>query len=345
MTCVILEGDPRAVVSGASFPVRRSDLTVRRSDLTVRENEVMPHTPRTVVIGDALIDEIHDAGGVRELVGGAALNVAVGLRRLGIPTTLIAMVGDDEAGTHIREYLGDHDVSLVAGAAPFGSSRAIVQRDAHGEPSYAFNDAAQQRTIRYGDEARQAIAAADLAVISCFPFDRVDEVDALADALADARVAIDPNPRAGMLSDRAEFVRGFERMAADAVIAKVGADDAALLYDGDLDALRARLRERGARAVLATAGKDGAILETDDGVFRAGITELPGPIVDTVGAGDATLAAVAEGLAAGLPEAGEEWQRLLDRAMAVAAATCRAEGGLLRTPESLEQGDRGVRGS
>src|SRR5690606_25803626 len=129
-------------------------------------------------------------------------------RRLGIPTTLIAMVGDDEAGAHIREYLADHDVALVSSEAPLGSSRAIVRRDVNGEPTYVFNDAAQRRSIRYGDQARRAIADADLAVISCFPFDRPQEVDAVADALADARIAIDPNPRSGMLSDRAEFVRG-----------------------------------------------------------------------------------------------------------------------------------------
>ncbi|MES2865367.1 MAG: PfkB family carbohydrate kinase [Actinomycetota bacterium] len=302
-------------------------------------------TPSAVVIGDALIDEIHDSGGVRELVGGAALNVAVGLRRLGVPTTLIAMVGHDEAGAHIREYLADHDVSLISSDAPLGSSRAVVQRDAGGEPTYVFNEAAQRRSIRYGDEARAVLADADLAVISCFPFDVPAEVDAVADALAGVRVAIDPNPRAGMLSDRGEFVRGFERLAADAAIVKVGADDAALLYDGDLDALRARLRALGADAVLATAGKDGAILEADAGILTAPIASLPGPVIDTVGAGDATLSAVAEGLVGARPEAVEEWQKLLDRAMDVAAATCRAEGGLLRTPESLEDGERGVRGS
>lgn len=311
----------------------------------MRQNEGMPNSARAVVIGDALIDEIHDSGGVRELVGGAALNVAVGMRRLGIPTTLIAMVGDDEAGSHIREYLGDHDVALVASEAPRGSSRAIVQRDASGEPTYVFNEAAQRRSIRYGDEARRAIAEADLAVISCFPFDNPAEVDAVATALANTRVAIDPNPRSGMLSDRDEFVRGFERIAAGATIVKVGADDAALLYDGDLDALRARLRALGAQAVLATAGKDGAILEADAGTLTAPIADLPGRIVDTVGAGDATLSGVAEGLVGARPATAEEWQRLLDRAMDIAAATCRAEGGLLRTPESLEDAERGVHGS
>lgn len=298
-----------------------------------------------VVIGDALIDEIRDTASVRELVGGAALNVAVGLRRLGVSTTLIAMVGDDEAGAHIRSYLVDQDVTLVPSPAPLGSSRAIVQRSASGEPEYVFNEAAQGRNIQYGIEAREAIAEAALVVISCFPFDVPSEVDALAEALSGARVAIDPNPRSGMLSDRAEFVRGFERLVAEAEIVKVGADDAALLYDGDLDALRLRLRKLGVSAVLATAGADGAVLDADAGVVKAPIAMLPGPVIDTVGAGDATLAAVAAGLVDGAPQDTAGWRLLLERAMDIAAATCRAEGGLLRTPESLADAARGVHGS
>jgi len=298
-----------------------------------------------VVIGDALIDEIRDASGVRELVGGAALNVAVGLCRLGVETTLIAMVGDDEAGQHIREYLRDHGVRLIDSPAPLGSSRAVVTWSSAGEPQYAFNEAARGRSIRYGDEARETISTADVVAISCFPFDRPDEVDALVDALQDARIAVDPNPRSGMMGDVAEFVRGFELLAARAELVKVGADDATLLYDGDIDALRGRLRRLGAGAVLATAGAAGAVLETDAGVFRAPIASLPGPVVDTVGAGDATLAAVAAGLSQGEPRTDAEWQQLLDDAMLIAAATCRAEGGLLRTLESLQEAERGVFGS
>ena len=300
-----------------------------------------PAPGSAVVIGDALIDEIRDHRGVRELVGGAALNVAVGLRRLGVPTTLIAMVGDDEAGAHIREYLADHGVRLVDSPAPHGSSRAIVTTSAHGEPEYVFNEAAQRRSIRYSRDARDAIEQAAVVAVSCFPFDVKEETDALADAVEGARLAIDPNPRSGMLRDRDEFVRGFERLAARASIVKVGADDAALLYDGDLDALRGRLRSLGADAVLATAGADGAVIESADGVVSAPISSLPGRVVDTVGAGDATLAAVVAGLVGGRAD----WSALLRRAMDVAAATCRAEGGLLRTPESLDEAERGVHGS
>ena len=54
-----------------------------------------------VVIGDGLIDEIRDDDGVRTFVGGAALNVAVGLTVLGVPATLVCTLGaDDEGWSH-----------------------------------------------------------------------------------------------------------------------------------------------------------------------------------------------------------------------------------------------------
>src|SRR4051794_41909772 len=79
---------------------------------------------RVVVVGDALIDELRGEGGSREFVGGAALNVAVGLAVLGHRPTLLAMVGDDEDGSTIRRFLDDHGVELLATRAPNGPSPA-----------------------------------------------------------------------------------------------------------------------------------------------------------------------------------------------------------------------------
>lgn len=301
----------------------------------MRENRGVNNSASAVVIGDALIDELRDERGARELVGGAALNVAVGIRRLGVPVTLIAMVGADAAGDRIRAYLRAQHVRLLEGHAPHGSSRAVVTRGASGEPEYAFNRAARERSIRYSPAMRDEIARAPFAVVSCFPFDVPDEVAALHDAVAATPLVIDPNPRTDLLSDRKQFIKGFESLVPGAVV-KVGADDAAILQYASLDELRTRLRSLGARAVLATAGAEGAILETDAGTVQAPIAELPGPIVDTVGAGDATLASLAAGFAKANPKEAAGWQMLLDRAMLVAAATCRGAGGLLRTPESLE---------
>jgi len=294
-------------------------------------------TGRAVVVGDALIDELRDDTGVREFVGGAALNVAVGLSRLGVPATLIAMVGDDEAGDHIRSYLRDFGVELLATPSSLGSSRAVSTRSAGGEPTYEFNAAAKARRIRFGAAEREAIAAASIVAVSCFPFDDVAQTLEFTEAVRTAGVglAIDPNPRSGMMSDRAEFVVGFEALAVGASLVKVGEDDSRLLYGDELDALRARLVDVGVGAVLATEGAHGATIEAGPTVVTRPISSLSGRIVDTMGAGDAAFATAVAGLLEGTPADADEWGALLERAMDVAAATCRFEGALLRLPSAV----------
>ena len=296
-------------------------------------------TGRVVVIGDALIDELRDDNGVREFVGGAALNVAVGIARLGLPTALIAMVGDDAAGAHIRSYLEDFGVELLASPSAFGSSRAVSVRAGGAEPVYEFNEAAQKRRVRFGEAEHAAIADAPIVVVSCFPFDDVAQTLELAGAVAEARLVIDPNPRSGMLRDRVEFVRGFEALAARAELVKVGDDDAALLYGAPLDELRAHLIDLGVDAVVATQGAGGASVEAGEIIVTRPISHLPGHVVDTMGAGDAVLAVFAAALVDAPPDEEEAWGDVLQRAMDVAAATCRFEGALLRLPAALEGTD------
>ncbi len=294
----------------------------------------MEQAAPVVVIGDALIDELRDGRSVKELVGGAALNVAVGLVRLGVPATLIAMVGDDEAGEHIRAYLRDYGVGLLASPSTRGSSRAVSTRSA-GEPVYEFNDAAQHRRVEFGADERDAIARAPLTVVSCFPFDDAQQVTALADAMGTRPLAIDPNPRAGMLHDREEFVRGFESLVPRCALVKVGDDDARLLYASDIDTVRAQLGEAGARAVLATAGAAGAVLDAAGAQVTAPAAPMPGRIVDTMGAGDAVLAAIVASMVQDAPADAAAWEEALARAMRVAAATVRFEGALLRLPGAV----------
>ena len=296
---------------------------------------------RVVVVGDALIDEMRDDLGVREFVGGAALNVAVGVARLGIPTTLIAMVGDDDAGARIRAYLADFDVELLATPSPLGTSRAVSERAGGAEPVYVFNAAAQARRIRFGDAERAAIADAPMTVVSCFPFDDAAQAAEFATAVhgSSTRLVIDPNPRTGMMSDLAEFVAGFEDLAPRASLVKIGDDDAHLMFGESLDNSAERMRELGVPIVLGTRGADGAFVRAvalGDDELVAPIADLPGRVVDTMGAGDATLSAVVARLAQdGEPRDAEGWRGVLDEAMLIAAATCRFEGALLRTPSEL----------
>lgn len=295
-------------------------------------------TGPVVVIGDALIDEIRSDNATAHMVGGAALNVAVGLSRLGVETRLIAMVGDDTDGATIRAFLEEHKVQLIPTIGPNGSSRGVSER-INGEPFYVFNAAAQARKVEFGPAELEAISNASLVVVSCFPFDDVQQSEQLLAAIDDPklRLVVDPNPREKMMHSTARFRETFDRLAPHSLLIKVGDDDASLLYGASIDELTDHLIEIGASAVLGTAGRDGAAVRTADGT-RASvpIAQLPGSIVDTMGAGDATLASVIQSiLHDGFPADANRWERVIARAMLIAAATCRAEGALLQIPSVL----------
>lgn len=299
--------------------------------------DATPSPRRVTVVGDALIDELRDPHGSREFVGGAALNVAVGLALLGEDVTLVAMLGDDEPAERIRAFLHDYGVRLVESPSAHGTSRAVSDRSEGGEPRYEFNEAAKQRGIRFDETTRAALDEADLVVVSCFPFDFAEQYGELVAAIErpEERVVVDGNPRSGMLADRAAFLANFEDFAARSLLVKVGDEDADLLLGDSLDAFVERLRSAagGHGAILATAGRGGATVHADDDTVHEDIVELPGPIVDTMGAGDATLSAVVHHIAVhGVPQTTDDWAATLREAMTIAAATVRHEGALLRVP-------------
>jgi len=308
-----------------------------------------PSRKRVTVVGDALIDELRDPHGSREFVGGAALNVAIGLALLGEEVTLIAMLGDDEPAERIRAYLEQHGVRLVESPSAHGTSRAISDRSEGGEPRYEFNMAAKHRSIRFDATTLAAVDEADLVVVSCFPFDDRPQFNALVDAIhrPGERLIVDGNPRSGMLADRDAFLANFEAFAARSLLVKVGDEDADLLLGNSLEAFVSRLRSPSAsgggsadpsrselpRAILATAGRDGAVVHAGEVVVQEDIVVLPGSIVDTMGAGDATLSAIVHHIAVhGMPTTTDAWSDALREAMTIAAATVRHEGALLRVP-------------
>lgn len=285
-------------------------------------------TDRVVVVGDALVDEVDGAS----IVGGAALNVAVGLSRLGVPAQLIAMVGDDEAGRLVREHCAAHGVELVATAAPRGTAVATAVRDG-GTMRYEFNAAGTSRFVELRDQ-RAALESAPLVLVSCLALEHEAQVAPLA-ALPGARerLMLDPNARPAYLREPgavARFAAGLDLLASRSLLVKLSDEDAELVYGEDASATASRWLGSGAGAVAITRGPDGATLATARGWVDAFVPEIDDPIVDTIGAVDSVLASLAASVLAGDHAGG--WAGPLERAMAVAAATTRVAGGLLQLP-------------
>ncbi|ROS51299.1 carbohydrate kinase family protein [Frigoribacterium sp. PhB24] len=300
---------------------------------------------RVAVLGDALIDEIRTDEGSTDHVGGAGLNVAVGLSRLGVATTLLASIGDDADGESIRAFLAEYDVELVATINPLGTGRAVSLR-VDGEPTYVFTDAAVARGLDFSSEQLAVLGAAPVVAVSSYPFDDPALTDRLLRVVGGdpVRLVVDPNPRPGFLpggaAQIADFAAGFERVAASTLLVKIGDDDAELVAGRSLDDWQEALLAAGTGGVLATRGSAGASLVlarsaegTDRHDVTRGISSAEGEVVDTMGAGDATFASIVASLLAERREPGSvDWSAALDRAMDVAAATVRAPGALLRLP-------------
>ena len=287
---------------------------------------------QVVVIGDALIDElVADDGTTTHIVGGSALNVAVGLGVLGVPATLIAMIGDDLDGALIRAHLADHGVELLPTITPRGTGIARSER-VDGEPHYTFNDAMKHRALAFDDAQRAAIAASDLVAVSGYPFDDTAQVELLTDAVAGRpHVAVDPNPRAGMLHDPDRFRDALLAFGGTAQLVKLGDDDTRLLWGEPVADIAPRLLSR-YPYVLSTEGKAGAGIRIGDARWRHPSVVEADAVVDTMGAGDAVFASVlARTATTDIREI--DWFDSLRQAMRIAAATIAHPGALLRLPE------------
>ncbi len=83
------------------------------------------------ILGEVRIDEVRDPAGVREIVAGEAVELALALRGHGLVVTIIAPVGEDPDGDRIRAVLQSDGVHLVAIPAT-GTVRRSVVRDRSG---------------------------------------------------------------------------------------------------------------------------------------------------------------------------------------------------------------------
>ncbi|MFF5257837.1 PfkB family carbohydrate kinase [Actinomadura viridis] len=292
--------------------------------------------PHAVVIGNAIIDEVRTGAAVERRPGGAGFNLAVGLAVLGVQAGLVTALADDPDGRVLAESLRAHAVTVLPQPRRAATGRATASLE-NGEPGYAFTPAARGR-VRFTPAVTGALREAHAVIVNSYPFDVPGEAERLDGALRDLpglRV-LDPNPRPGLVTDPGSFRRRLEALFGNTDIVKVSVEDLDLLYGCPPEAAVARILGLGPRVVFLTRGAAGAEIVTASGRrHTAPAAAMTAPIVDTIGAGDAALAALVASSLAGPPErrptaaelAAVGWRPHLDRAMRVAAAVCRSPGG------------------
>jgi ribokinase len=262
---------------------------------------------RVVVCGSLNMDVVVESGRrpdagetllgakVSFLPGGKGLNQAVAAARLGISAAMMGAIGHDAFGNTLRGFLADNDVdsSGVRAIRTHATGLALIQ-------------------VAGGDNAITVASGANLQFTSGMVRDkpRRDEVwvaqfetplETTHALLMQARQA-----GARTVLNLAPFMPHPARLLKCVDIAVLNEIELAQSTGTKIRAASSRrvvgeacekLRQRGARAVIATLGERGAVVVTADG--QVNIPAFPTKVVDTTGAGDCFVGALAARLAAG----------------------------------------------
>lgn len=273
-----------------------------------------------VVVGSANIDLVVELSSLplpgetvlardsHVLVGGKGGNQATAVARLGRSVALVGRCGSDDAGALVRSRLAAEgvDVSWFRPTDGVATGQALVMVDAAAENSIVVIPGANARvTPRDADAARELLAHAAVVVAQLeIPLEAVTE----AARLTRGTFVLNAAPAGPLPADLLSLV--------DVLV--VNQTEFAAVIGGDADAgasVVAALLVRqpcGVRQVVITRGGEGA--RVWDGVRLADIAAPEVDVVDTTGAGDTFVGALADALARG--------ENLIDAAQwAVAAAS------------------------
>lgn len=295
------------------------------------------------VLGEALLDMVQaEAGGAYTAQpGGGPLNIAVGLRRLGHETQLLARLSTGALGTSVREYAVSNGLDLsavVETSAP--TTLAFAMLDDQGTASYEFYVEGTADWAWTVDELPQL--SPEVNVLHVGSLATVIEPGATAILRLVQRVfdtggtlvSFDPNVRPALAGAHLHAVERVESFVRSSHLVKTSDDDLGWLYPGaDVDDVLDRWLDLGPSLVVLTVGRDGCRAATCDGQ-RVSSPGEPVDVIDTIGAGDAfesgLLSALAEAGAA-TPESlasidSSTVRLVLQQANRVAAMACERRG-------------------
>jgi len=278
-------------------------------------------TVRVLGFGDNIVDRFVDRG--VEYPGGNAVNVAVFARRLGAEAAYLGVFGDDEHGSFVRGAIEDCGVD---------TSRSSVRRGPNGLTRIETVDG-ERRFLEWNEGG---VTLSDPVRLSA------DDLDyASTFSLVHSSVYSGTVPELSKLGST-RVLRSFDLSAEPefrtaSYLSEVGPHvDLALVSLGDLDSSRTwaelrRIAAFGPRLVLGTRGAAGAVLFDGDDYYYSDAAPVPGPFVDTMGCGDAYLAAfVVELLGSGWRRnarpTGAALHRSMRRAAESAARQCTVDG-------------------
>lgn len=265
----------------------------------------MSPAPRVVTLGETMallrtgaVGSLAHLPSMEIALGGAESNLAIGLRRLGVPTAWVSRVGDDPLGTRVVREIRGEGVEVHCAIDPERPTGLMLKSRPSSTTTrvdyYRAGSAASALTP--ADLPEGLIEQAEILHLSGITSLLSDSAHATSlaaverAAAAGVRVSLDVNHRS-RLGSREQLAARLGELLEHVDLLCGGPEELALLVPGaDRADPRGLLRALAApgRQVVAKLGADGGAAFLDDELHEA-----PGhrvEVVDTVGAGDAFMA-------------------------------------------------------
>jgi 2-dehydro-3-deoxygluconokinase len=306
----------------------------------------MTSPPTVLTFGEALVgyasieDNLRAATQFTRFPGGADLNVAVGLTRLGVRTIWASVLGEDAHADYLADVVDQLGITPLVRRASGPTALMFKAGGATGDPE----------VLQVRQHTAFALHADALLTADVIALDGIDHlhltgitlgispvVRAASLTLLEAAVAagvsvsFDPNLRLNLWADREEMRAVVNTIAARATVIMPGLAEGRLLTGAsEPDDIAQFYLRQGVRQVVIKLGAVGARGWTADGemVQSRLFTVTP---VDTVGAGDGFAAGY---LAAFLADGG--MQERVDQGAAVGALVTTRRGDLAAMPQREE---------
>ncbi|MGL1900574.1 MAG: PfkB family carbohydrate kinase [Fibrobacterales bacterium] len=271
--------------------------------------------------GEIVVDCFPD----KEVVGGAPLNVAVHLKRLGVDVELISEIGIDNYGALAAQLLGELNLDSKVGVSPdkkTGVATITMSKEGH---SFAIDRGSAWECIETDSAGVYVILVfGTLAMISD---KNRKSFDQLRGKSRMTRTFCDLNLRSPLYTK--ETIEWSLERANYLKISDEEALELGEMYDqgNDIPAILEWLKNKwNLIEVYCTLGAEGSISILEDGLFECSFSAHPDmTIVDTVGAGDAFSAALLYAM-----YFGTERREVIPRAHSFAASICALPGAIPR---------------
>jgi fructokinase len=258
-------------------------------------------------------------------LGGAPLNVAYHLKRLGREPALVSAVGNDALGAEAIALIerAGLPVSTITRHPTLPTGSVEVKLDAKGQAVYTIHRPVAWDEITTsplpGERPPAALVFGSLALRGA---NNRDVLRAWLTAKPVRRICdLNLRPPFDEVGELDEFIRGCTLLKVNGDEAKTLASES--LKTSDVEAQAAHLASAYAcEMVCVTLGADGALLWRDGKSYRA--SSPPVKVRDTIGAGDSFMAALLDGILRN--EAKPDWEALLARACALGAFVASRDG-------------------